>query len=185
MYGPRPVIVPSPIGGSDPPAAAAMLGPLRALVAPRPGDRILDIGAGGGCYAHHFAVDVRPGGSVDILDSHPEMLGEAMRAAAARGLANMAPTLGDARYLPFEDATFDAAYLVAALGDMADIATALRELQRVLRADGRLVVGELHGDPHRVGPARLDEFATGARLRVTRRVDGLLGYVALLERSGG
>jgi ubiquinone/menaquinone biosynthesis C-methylase UbiE len=185
MSAPRPVIDPSPTGGSDPPAAAAMLGPLRALVAPRPGDRILDVGAGSGCYAQHFAADVRPGGSVDILDSHPDMLGEAMRAAAARGVANMAPTLGDARYLPFDDATFDAAYLVAALGDMADIATALGELRRVLRADGRLVVGELHGDPHRVGPAKLDACATSADLRVAQRVDGLLGYVALLEPSGG
>jgi ubiquinone/menaquinone biosynthesis C-methylase UbiE len=175
---------PFPIGGSDPPAAAALLGPLRALVAARPGDRILEVGAGSGCYALHVAADVRPGGTVEILDSHPDMLAEAMRGAAARGLANVAPTLGDARYLPFDDAAFDAAYLVAALGDVADMATALHELRRVLRKDGRLVVGELHGDPHRVAPAKLDECAGSASLRVAQRVDGLLGYVALLEGSG-
>jgi ubiquinone/menaquinone biosynthesis C-methylase UbiE len=181
----RLVTNPSPIGGSDPPAAAAMLGPLRALVAPRPGERILEIGAGTGCYALHVAADVRPGGTVDILDAHPEMLADTMRAAAARGLSNLAPTLGDARFLPFEDAAFDAAYLVAALGDMPDAPAALHELERVLRPGGRLAVGELHGDPHRVAPAKLDEYAGGAGLRVARRVDGLLGYVALLERSGG
>jgi ubiquinone/menaquinone biosynthesis C-methylase UbiE len=181
----RPVTNPSPIGGSDPPAAAAVLGPLRALVAPRPGERILEVGAGSGCYALQLAVEVGPGGTVDILDAHPEMLAEAMRGAGARGLANVAPTLGDARFLPFEDAAFDAAYLVAALGDIADMAAALRELQRVLRPAGRLVVGELHGDPHRVAPAKLERCAGAARLRVGRRVDGLLGYVALLERADG
>jgi ubiquinone/menaquinone biosynthesis C-methylase UbiE len=185
MITPRPVSHPSPIGVSDPPAAAAMLGPLRALVAPRPGERILEVGAGTGCYALHVAADVQPGGSVNILDAHPEMLSEAMRRAGGRGLANMAPTLGDARYLPFADASFDAAYLIAALGDMADMPAALRELQRVLRTHGRLVVGELHGDPHRIAPPRLETCAEAARLRVAERVDGLLGYVALLEPCGG
>jgi ubiquinone/menaquinone biosynthesis C-methylase UbiE len=178
------VTYPSPIGGSDPPAAASILGPLRALVAPRRGERILEVGAGSGCYALHVAADVRPGGTVDILDAQPQMLAEAMRRAGARGLSNITPTLGDARFLPFDDATFDAAYLVAALGDMADATAALGELRRVLRANGRLVVGELHGDPHRVGRAKLDECAAGAGLRVAQQVDGLLGYVAQLARRG-
>ena len=174
---------PSPIGAAGPPAAAAMLDPLRSLLAPRPDERILEVGAGSGCYALRVATDVGPGGALDILDAQPAMLSEAMRAAGARGLANMAPTLGDARFLPFEDATFDAAYLVAALGDLAAAAEALRELRRVLREDGRLVVGELNGDPHRLAPAKLAGCAETAGLRVTRRVDGLLGYVALLERG--
>src|SRR4051794_26946862 len=110
MIGLRPVTHPSPICGSDPPAAAAMLKPLRALLAPRRGERILEVGAGRGCYALRVAADVRPGGTVDILDGHPEMLGDAMRAAGAGGLSNLAPTLGDARFLPFDDAAFDAAY---------------------------------------------------------------------------
>jgi ubiquinone/menaquinone biosynthesis C-methylase UbiE len=104
-----------------------------------------------------------------------------MRAADERGLGNVSPTLGDARYLPFEDATFDGAYLVAALGDVAEGAAALAELRRVLRADGRLVVGELNGDPHRIAPAQLETCAEQAGLRIARRVDGLLGYVARLE----
>jgi ubiquinone/menaquinone biosynthesis C-methylase UbiE len=162
-----------------------MLGPLRGLLAPRPGERILEVGAGRGCYALRVAAAVRPRGTVDIVDGHPEMLADAMRAAGARGLSNVAPTLGDARFLPFEDAAFDAVYLVAALGDMADAPAVLHELQRVLRPNGRLVVGELHGDPHRVAPAKLEEYVAAARLRVGQRVDGLLGYVALLERSAG
>ncbi|MEA2385255.1 MAG: hypothetical protein QOH72_5226 [Solirubrobacteraceae bacterium] len=176
---------PSPIGGPDPPATATVLGPLRALIAPQPGERILEVGAGTGSYALQMAADVAPGGTLDILDAQPEMLAEAMRRAGARGVANIFPTLGDARFLPFDDATFDAAYLVAALGDIADATAALRELRRVLRANGRLAVGELHGDPHRIAPSKLDECADAAGLRVAQRVDGLLGYVAELARRGG
>jgi ubiquinone/menaquinone biosynthesis C-methylase UbiE len=171
---------PAPIGRSTP-AAFAILGPLQAILAPRPGERVLEVGAGNGCYTLEIAACVRPGGTVDILDGHPEQLAEAMRAAGARGLRNIAPTLGDARYLPFEDDAFDAAYLVASLGDQPDGAAALAELRRVLRPDGRLVVGELNGDPHRLAPAQLDACAHGAGMRVARRVDGLLGYVARLE----
>jgi ubiquinone/menaquinone biosynthesis C-methylase UbiE len=179
------VTKPSPIGGTDHPAAGAMLDPLLALVAPRRGERILEVGAGGGCYALSVAAELRPGGTLEILDAHPAMLAETMRAAGARGLANITPTLGDARFLPFADRTFHAAYLVAALGDMAESATVLRELARTLRPDGRLVVGELHGDPHRVAPVELARCAGAAGLRVAERVDGVLGYVARLERSGG
>jgi ubiquinone/menaquinone biosynthesis C-methylase UbiE len=170
-----------PIGRSSPPAAFAMLGPLQSVLAPKAGERVLEVGAGNGYYTLEIAAEVHPGGSVDILDAHPERLATAMQSAAQRGLGNIAPTLGDARYLPFEDGTFDAAYLVAALGDAADGAMALAELRRVLRPGGRIVVGELNGDPHRVAPAQLGPCAASAGLRITRRVDGLLGYVARLE----
>jgi ubiquinone/menaquinone biosynthesis C-methylase UbiE len=170
----------SPIGRSTP-AAFAMLGPLQAILAPRVGERVLEVGAGNGYYTLEIATVVRPGGTVDILDAHPEQLAEAMRAAGARGLGNIAPTLGDARYLPFEDGTFDAAYLVAALGDQPDGAATLTELRRVLRPGGRIVVGELNGDPHRLAPEQLGACAESAGLCVARRVDGLLGYVARLE----
>jgi SAM-dependent methyltransferase len=184
MFEPRPVTNPSPIGGASPPAALAMLEPLQALLAPRAGERFLEVGAGNGCYTFAIAAALRPGGTVDIVDGHPELLAATMRGAGARHLDNIAPALGDPRYLPFEDATFDAAYLVAALGDMADQKAALHELQRVLRRAGRLAVGELHGDPHCVDPSTLAECAAATGLRVARRIDGELGYVALLERSG-
>jgi ubiquinone/menaquinone biosynthesis C-methylase UbiE len=187
---PRPVVLgfvlrlvpaPSPIGRSAAPAAFAMLDPLRAVLAPRPGERMLEVGAGNGVYTFAIAAELRPGGSLDILDAHPERLAATMLGAGERGLQNISPTLGDARYLPFEDRTFDGAYLVAALGDAADAVTTLGELRRVLRHGARLVVGELNGDPHRVAPEELARCARGAGLRVGRRVDGLLGYVARLE----
>jgi ubiquinone/menaquinone biosynthesis C-methylase UbiE len=69
-------------------------------------------------------------------DLQQEMLDHTMRRAAEAGVRTIEPRRGDARELPYADATFDAAYLVAVLGEAA-----LRELARILRPGGRLVVG--------------------------------------------
>jgi ubiquinone/menaquinone biosynthesis C-methylase UbiE len=96
---------------------------------------------------------------------------------------NIRPRLGDAQALPYDDATFDAAYLVTVLGEIADQDAALRELRRVLRPNGRLVVGELFGDPHMVGERSLRRRATAAGLRFERRIGPRWGYFAVLRRA--
>ena len=154
---------------------------LRALLAPRGGERILEVGAGRGEYALRLAGDVAPGGSIDVVDAHPQMLDATVRGARERGLENVAAVLGDPRRLPFDDNRFDAAYLVAALGDAQDARGALAELARVVRPGGRIVVGELHGDPHHVGPAALRECCARAGLAFARWEDTDLGYLAVLE----
>jgi ubiquinone/menaquinone biosynthesis C-methylase UbiE len=98
------------------------------------------------------------------------------RRARARGIETIRPAQGDAQALPYADDTFDAAYLVAVLGEVPDQGAALRELARVLRPGGRLVVGELFGDPHWVSPTALRRGAEQAGLRFERRVGRLLGH---------
>jgi ubiquinone/menaquinone biosynthesis C-methylase UbiE len=159
-----------------------MLEPLREVLDPQPGERILEIGAGTGAYALHVASDVCPGGTIDIVDALPTQLDTAIQGARERAIDNVNAVLGDARFLPYEDAVFDAAYAVAALGDATDPDTVLAELARVLRPGGRLVVGELYGDPHRFDAARLRDGALPARLRFRRHVDVPLGSFTVLER---
>ena len=155
---------------------------LRAVLAARPGERILEIGAGRGDYALSIAGDLRPGGTIDILDAQPQMLTDAMRAARERSVRNLTARLGDARHLPYDDGRFDAVYLVAAIGGLPDAEAALREVARVLRSRGRLVVGELHGDPHRVDPATLRDVGVAAGFLVTRQIEVATGYLAVLRR---
>jgi ubiquinone/menaquinone biosynthesis C-methylase UbiE len=106
------------------------------------------------------------------------MLDHTTRAAHERGLQNIVATRGDARSLPYEDGRFDAVYLVTVLGEIPDQEVALRELARVIAHGGRLVVGELFGDPHWVRFAVLRERAQRAGLEFERRLGGRLGYFA-------
>jgi ubiquinone/menaquinone biosynthesis C-methylase UbiE len=151
---------------------------LREVLDPRPGERLLEIGPGTGYYTLEVAEAVAPGGRVEIFDIQEAMLDHTMRAAALRGVDNVAPARGDAAKLPYEDTSIDGAFLVTVLGEIPDDAAALRELARVLKPGGRLVVGEIVADPHFVSPAVLRERAEAAGLRFERRSGPRLGYFA-------
>ena len=158
---------------------------LKEILDPKAGDRILEVGPGTGYYTLDVAEWVKPDGEVEILDLQPEMLDHTMRRAGERGLVNVTPTQSDATSMPYEDGTFDAAYLVTVLGEILDQDAALRELARVLKPGGRLIVGELVGDPHYVRLAPLRLRATGAGLAFERRVGNALGYFARFATRGG
>jgi ubiquinone/menaquinone biosynthesis C-methylase UbiE len=156
---------------------------LREALAPVAGERLLEVGPGTGYYALDVAEWVGHDGRLDVFDLQQEMLDQTLRRAAKRGIANVTPTQGDARALPYDDATFDGAYLITVLGEIPDQEAALRELARVLKPAGRLVVGELAGDPHWVSPAKLRERAERAGLRFERRIGSPLGYFARFGRA--
>jgi SAM-dependent methyltransferase len=151
---------------------------LREILDPKPGERILEVGPGTGHYTLDAAEWVKPDGQVDILDLQQEMLDHTMRRAADAGLTNVTPTQSDATSMPYEDGTFDAAYLTTVLGEIPDQDAVFREFVRVLKPGGRLVVGELLGDPHYVRLAPMRLRASGAGLVYERRVGNALGYFA-------
>ena len=113
---------------------------LRAALEPRPGERLLEVGPGTGYYALPVAGWLAPGGTLEILDVQREMLDHTLRRAAEQGRDGIVATQADARSMPYDDASFDAAYLVTVLGEIPDQDAALRELQRVVRPGGRVVV---------------------------------------------
>jgi ubiquinone/menaquinone biosynthesis C-methylase UbiE len=152
---------------------------LLAALAPQPGETVLEIGPGTGYYTLDVA---RSCETLHIFDVQQEMLDHTLRRASDAGVANLAVMQGDARSLPYADASFDAAYLVAVLGEIPDQDLALRELARVLRPGGRLVVGELIGDPHMVTSGALRSRATDAGLTFSRRVGPPFGYFAVLTK---
>lgn len=121
---------------------------LKRVLEPRPGERILEIGPGTGYYTLHLAEWVGTG-EVEILDVQSEMLEHTMRKVHSHGLTNVSSTQADAADLPHADGSFDAAVLVTVFGEIPDGDAALREVRRVLKPGGRLIVGEIAvGDPH-------------------------------------
>jgi ubiquinone/menaquinone biosynthesis C-methylase UbiE len=153
-------------------------GRLREVLDPQAGERILEIGPGTGYYTLDMAEWIGPQGTVEVFDIQQEFLDHVTLAAEASGVSNVVPTLGDATDLPFEDESVDAVVLTAVLGEIPDRAAALREIERVLRPGGRLVVGELFGDPHFTTFASLQDQCGGAKLRLERRSGNWFGYFA-------
>jgi ubiquinone/menaquinone biosynthesis C-methylase UbiE len=139
---------------------------------------VLEIGPGTGYHSLPVAAWISPAGTLEIVDVIPEWLDHTVREAEREGLANIVPTRADATSLPFEDRSFDAAFLVQVLGEVPDQEAALRELRRVLKPGGRLVVGESVLDPHVVTLRVLRRRAGAAGLRFDDAVGGALGYFA-------
>jgi ubiquinone/menaquinone biosynthesis C-methylase UbiE len=158
---------------------------LREALDPRPGERVLEIGPGTGYYSLDLARWLEPGGgSLEIFDLQQEMLDHTLRRAGEEGVANISAVHGDAQRLPFEEGRFDAAVLTAVLGEIPDQDAALREVARVLKPRGRLVVGELFGDPHWVPPSALRRRAEAAGLNFQRRLGPALGCFSVFAKSG-
>jgi ubiquinone/menaquinone biosynthesis C-methylase UbiE len=154
---------------------------LRSVLAPAVGERILEIGPGVGYYTLDMAEWVGPEGTVEIFDLQQEFLDHVIRRTAERGLANVVPTQGDATALPYDEDSVDAAVLTAVLGEIPDPVAALRQIQRVLKPDGRLVVGELFGDPHFTTQSALKRQAAAAGLTWESHSGNWFGYFARLS----
>jgi ubiquinone/menaquinone biosynthesis C-methylase UbiE len=99
----------------------------------RPGMTLLDAGCGPGSITLGLAEAVAPGTATGI-DASTEPIEAASALAAERGVANVRFDVGDIHALPFEDASFDAAFVHAVLQHLPDPPAALRELRRVLKS---------------------------------------------------
>ena len=151
---------------------------LRSILRPEPGERILEIGPGTGYYTLDMAEWVGPEGRIEIFDLQQEFLDHTAHRAAERNLTNVVPTQGDAAALPYEDDSMDAVVLTAVLGEIPDPVAALRQIARVLKPTGRLIVGELFGDPHFTTQATLKRQAAEAGLTWQTHSGNWFGYFA-------
>ena len=102
------------------------------LVAPEPGERLLDLACGTGAVAKQALSRVRPDGCVVGLDLHPGMLARARASTAAVEWHQ-----GNALSLSFSDSAFDVVVCQQGLQFFPDRIQALREGHRILRPGGR------------------------------------------------
>ncbi len=115
----------------------AILGAL----APRPNERVLDVGCGPGFLAAELAGALGRGGRVVGIDRSPTMLALAQARCGAAGLGDRVELqVGDARRLPAADGAFDAAVAALTYEFSGDVGTALAEIHRVLRPGGRVLI---------------------------------------------
>jgi demethylmenaquinone methyltransferase/2-methoxy-6-polyprenyl-1,4-benzoquinol methylase len=114
-------------------------GKVVAALDPKPGHRILDLAAGTATSSVPLAAT---GAQVVAADFSLGMLRQGARQLAGRRPATLALTAADGLRLPFADASFDGVTISFGLRNTADPAACLRELLRVTKPGGRLVVCE-------------------------------------------
>ncbi|MEV0844309.1 methyltransferase domain-containing protein [Streptomyces sp. NPDC049954] len=103
----------------------------------RPGDAVLDAGCGTGRALPPLRERVGPAGTVLGADLTPEMLGEARRRGRDRAALLL---LADVSRLPLSDGALDAVFAAGLIAHLPEPVAGLRELARVVRPDGRLVL---------------------------------------------
>ena len=157
---------------------------LRRILDPQSGERMLEIGPGVGVHALPMARALAPDGTLDVLDVQQAMLDDVMQQAARAGITSIAPRQGEAHRLPYRDATFDGAYLIGVLGEIPDGPTALREIRRVLKPGGRLVIGEVAFDPDFVSLGSLKRRTAQAGFVFEQRTGHGLSYLARFRPAG-
>lgn len=126
------------------------------VAVPRQGQDVLDVACGTGVVTRAVADRLAGHGRVVGLDLNPTML-----AVAARVRPDIEWRQGDAEHLPYADGTFDLVTCQASLMFFPSPVAALREMARVTRPDGAVVVlvpGRFTGSPAYV---RLAEVCAG------------------------
>lgn len=117
-------------------------------LAPRNGQRLLDVAGGTGDIAFRF-LRRAPGASAVVLDMTAGMLEAGRKRADADKLSDRLDwVVGDAMALPFEDASFDRYTISFGIRNVTRIGDALAEAFRVLRPGGRLMVLEFSQLPN-------------------------------------
>ncbi|MFF7971159.1 methyltransferase domain-containing protein [Streptomyces sp. NPDC007905] len=150
------------------------------------GDRVLDVGCGTGYLTRHMAARVGPDGTVTGVDPSPPVLAYARNRKRRTGSACCTYQEGIAESLDLPDASFDTVVSSLMLHHLPEDLRlpALREMRRVLRPGGRLLVVEFRPPKSRLGRHLVHGGAGHAMAH--NRVDVLDGLItdAGFEVSG-
>jgi ubiquinone/menaquinone biosynthesis C-methylase UbiE len=117
------------------------------LLAPAPGQRVLEVGIGSGDFARRLVAAVGPTGSVTGIDLSAAMVATAIERIVGAGLP-LTFQVGDAHHLDFPDQSFERACAARVFRHMDDPVRVLQEMVGVTRPGGRIVVVEPHNGTH-------------------------------------
>ncbi len=134
------------------------------------GSRCLDVCSGTGDFAIDLAAAAGRSGRVACVDFCEPMLRRGLpKTTAARG-APISMLVGNAEHLPYASGSFDVATVGFGIRNVADADRALREMARVVRSGGRVVILEFNRPAGRWMRAIVDLYLFG----ILPRIGGLL-----------
>ncbi|MBU0643721.1 MAG: bifunctional demethylmenaquinone methyltransferase/2-methoxy-6-polyprenyl-1,4-benzoquinol methylase UbiE [Alphaproteobacteria bacterium] len=141
-------------------------------LAPRPGQRLLDVAGGTGDVSFRF-LKRAPGASAVVLDMTESMLVAGRKRAEAEQMAeSLNWVTGDAMALPFEDNQFDVYTISFGIRNVTRIQDALSEAYRVLKPGGRLMVLEFSQLPNPAMQKAYDLYSFNVIPRMGQMIAG-------------
>jgi demethylmenaquinone methyltransferase/2-methoxy-6-polyprenyl-1,4-benzoquinol methylase len=141
-------------------------------LAPRPGQRLLDVAGGTGDISFRFLKRAGSGHST-VLDITESMLVEGRKRAEAESMHDQLDwVVGDAMALPFPDNTFDVYTISFGIRNVTRPQEALNEAYRVLRPGGRLMVLEFSQLPNPMMQKAYDAYSFNVIPRMGQIIAG-------------
>jgi ubiquinone/menaquinone biosynthesis C-methylase UbiE len=150
----------------------------------RPGQRVLEVGAGTGRLLIPAAQRVLPGGEAVGIDIQPGMVERLKERARRAQVSNLTAILGDATQPMVPEASFDLAFLVTTLGEIPDRAAVLAQCFRALKPGGVLSITEMFPDPHYQPRPTVKRLAEEAGFRLQSLQGGWWLFTANFVKPG-
>jgi SAM-dependent methyltransferase len=150
-----------------------------------PGMRVLEVGPGNGRYTAATARRVGEAGRVVAIDIEPKMVNRVRSRLEAEGIGNVEARVADVYDLPFDKETFDAAYMIAVIGEIPDPDRAMGEFRRVLKPGGTLAFSEVLMDPDYPRASTLVRKACAAGFRLRDKIGNVFYYTLVFENVSG
>ena len=153
----------------------------KAIAALQPGERVLDLGSGGGFDCFLAAAEVGEQGHVIGVDMTPDMLSKARDNAARGQFAQVEFRLGEIEHLPVADTSVDVIISNCVINLSPDKPQVFRECFRVLAPGGRLAISDVVATRELPEEMRRDAFLVSACVGNAALIDDLQSW---LEEAG-